>query len=190
MSQRAQSILALVLVTLTQTTLSSPVPQSDSSYAANITSDPVPTTLISQCASKGVDTHIEWGVYVANTTMPSNRGSGSWAGGLLDNLRGQKGCKPSSWQALLDNANPQGVGVSFNTGASCQTNQVVHAIYAASSENDQDGFGDGEWVYCAGDTEADRYNATQLELSAAGKALGGLGSVVGAIPGLLSAVFG
>lgn len=148
-----------------------PVPQ---------TSNPVPAVRRSQCASKGATGHIEWGIYVVNTTMPSDQGSGSWGGGLLDNINGKAGCAPTNWQAQVDDANPQGVGCTFNTPDFCTVNQISDAIHAASSENDQKVItpGGGQWVYCEGDTLNDLFDD-------AGAVINTLSQDLGAVAGLL-----
>lgn len=148
-----------------------PVPQ---------TSNPVPAVRRSQCVSKGAPAHIEWGVYVMNTTMPSNQGSGSWGGGLLDNINGKTGCDPTSWQAQVDDADPQGVGCTFSTTDFCTVNDISDAIHAASSENDAKVItdGGGQWVYCEGDTLTDLFDT-------AGAVISGLSQDLGAVAGLL-----
>ena len=140
----------------------------------------LPNTRASQCASKGGPGHIEWGIYVVNTTMPSDHNSGSWAGGLLDNINGKAGCAPTSWQAQVDSADPQGVGATFNTPDFCTVNQISDAIHAASSENNQKQTipAGGQWVYCQGDTLSDLFDD-------AGKAFSTLSQDLGAVAGLL-----
>ena len=128
------------------------------------TTDPVPAVRQSQCVSKGATDHIEWGIYVANTTMPSAQGSGSWGGGLLDNINGKAGCAATSWQAQLDNGNPQGVGVTLNTPDFCTVNQISDAINAASSQ----------WVYCSGDTLNDLFDDTGAIISSLSEDVGNL----------------
>ncbi|KAL2046810.1 hypothetical protein N7G274_000828 [Stereocaulon virgatum] len=99
--------------------------------------------------------------------MPSNKGSGTWGGGLLDNINGKAGCAPMSWQAQVDDANPQGVGCTFNTPITCTVNRISDAIHAASSENDQKVIapGGGQWVYCEGDTLTDLFDTTGAIIS-------------------------
>jgi len=115
-----------------------------------------------------------------NTTMPSDQGSGSWGGGLLDNINGKVGCAPTSWQAALDAGTPQGVGCTFNTPLTCQTDQIVDAIHAASTEADDYTYGPGQWVYCEGDTLTDLFDGT-------GQIISGLTQELGSVAGLLSA---
>lgn len=150
-----------------------PVPQ---------TTDPVPAVRRSQCVSKSAPAHIEWGIYVMNTTMPSNQGSGSWGGGLLDNINGKAGCAPTSWQAQLDDADPQGVGCTFNTPDFCTVNQISDAIHAASSENDDKVItdGSGQWVYCEGDTLTDLFDAAGSVISSLSQDLGDVAGFLGA----------
>lgn len=140
---------------------------------------PSTATRSSQCASKGATGHIEWGVYVVNTTMPSDQGSGSWGGGFLDNINGKAGCAPTSWQAQVDDADPQGVAATFNTPDFCTVNQISDAIHAASSEADDGSYGSGQWVYCEGDTLNDLFDDT-------GKIIEGLTEELGQAAGLLS----
>lgn len=149
-----------------------PVPQ---------TTNPVPPSGPpgSACVSRGTTLHIEWGIYVVNTTMPSDQGSGSWGGGLLDNINGAIGCAPTSWQAQVDAGNPQGVGCTFNTPIWCQTDQIVHAIHAASSEHNDRKFGDGQWVYCEGDTLTDLFDS-------AGQIISGFEKWMGDAAGILT----
>lgn len=161
------------------TAIASPTPQ---------TTNPVPNGgkggLKSQCVSKGADQHTEWGIYVVNTTMPSDQGNGAWGGGLIDNLRGQDNCDPQQWQAQVDANNPQGVGATFNTDSRCQVDQVSKAINAASSENDQNVIGTtGQWVYCEGDTLNDLY-------SSEGQVISGIEGALGSVAGLLTAFSG
>ena len=162
---------SLLVAALAATTLAAPAPQDSS---------PVPAERRSQCVSKGATGHIEWGVYVANTTMPSDQGSGSWGGGFLDNINGAVGCAPTSWQAVLDSVDPQGVGCTFNTPLTCQTDQIVDAIHAASSEANDRSFGEGQWVYCEGDTLSDLFDGT-------GEIISGLTQELGDVAGLLEA---
>jgi len=115
-----------------------------------------------------------------NTTMPSDQGSGSWGGGLLDNINGKVGCAPTSWQAALDSGDPQGVGCTFNTPLTCQTDQIVHAINSASTESNQHTFGDGQWVYCEGDTLTDLFDGTGQIISGLTKELGDVAGLLGA----------
>lgn len=154
---RLSSVFAAALLA---TTLAAPAPQA---------APPVPATRSSQCVSKGATAHIEWGVYVANTTMPSAQGSGSWGGGFLDNINGEVGCAPTSWQAQLDTATPQGVGCTFNTPDFCQVDQIADAIHAAS----------GQWVYCSGDTLSDLFDD-------AGNIISGLTQEVGNLAGIFA----
>lgn len=170
MSPFATTVAGFFAATLLATAFAAPAPQ-----AAPV----LPATRSSQCASKPGTGHIQWGVYVVNTTMPSDQGSGSWGGGLLDNINGQIGCAPTSWQAQLDSANPQGVGATFNTPDTCTVNQISNAIHAASSERNDHSFGDGQWVYCEGDTLNDLFDD-------AGKIIQGIASDVGAVAGLMS----
>jgi hypothetical protein len=144
---------------------------------------PVPspiTSRTSQCVSRGGAAHIEWGIYVVNTTMPSNQGSGTWGGGLLDNINGKAGCAPTMWQAQVDSATPQGVGATFNTPDFCTVNDISNAINAASSENDQEQMDNqSQWVYCSGDTLNDLFDDT-------GAVLANIAEDIGAVAGLLS----
>ena len=144
--------------------------------------EPVPSSITSrtsQCVSRGGAAHIEWGIYVVNTTMPSNQGSGTWGGGLLDNINGKAGCAPTSWQAQVDSASPQGVGVTFNTPDFCTVNDISNAINAASTENDQEQMGNpGQWVYCSGDTLNDLFDDT-------GAVIANIAEDIGAVAGLL-----
>ena len=138
------------------------------------------TSRTSQCVSRGGAAHIEWGIYVVNTTMPSNQGSGTWGGGLLDNINGKAGCAPTSWQAQVDSATPQGVGATFNTPDFCTVNDISDAINAASTENDQWGMNNpGQWVYCSGDTLNDLFDDT-------GAVIASIAEDIGAVAGLLS----
>ena len=167
----ASKVSTLLLTTLATTTFASPTPQ---------TTDSVSVTRRSRCASKGAIGHTQWVVYVENTTMPSDQGSGSWGGGFLDNINGAVGCAPTSWQAVLDSSNPQGVGCTFNTPLTCQTDQIVNAIHAASSEANDHTFGDGQWVFCEGDTLNDLFDGT-------GHILAGLAQALGDVAGMLEA---
>ena len=163
-------ISTLLLAALALTSHASPTPQAN---------DPIPAIRSSKCASKGATLHTEWVVYVVNTTMPSDQGSGSWAGGFLDNINGAPGCwPPTSWQAILDSADPQGVGCTFNTPLTCQTDSIVDAIHAASSERTDYSYGEGQWVYCGGDTLSDLFDGT-------GQLLEGLTEELGAVAGML-----
>ena len=133
-------------------------------------SNPVPAVRRSQCVSTGAPLHIEWAIYVVNTTRPSRQGSGTWGGGLLDNFNGKAGCVPTSWQAQFDDADPQGVG--------CTVNQISDAIHTASSENNQKIItsGGGQWLYCEGDILTDLFDTT-------GAVLSGLAQDLGAVAG-------
>ena len=59
-------------------------------------------------------------------------------------------------------------------------NQISDAIHAASSENDQSVItdGEGQWVYCEGDTLSDLFND-------AGAITSGLAQDLGAVAGFL-----
>lgn len=169
MSPIATMLSSSFIVALIGTALTAPAPQ-----AAPV----LPPTRSSQCASKPATIHIEWGIYVVNTTMPSDKGSGSWGGGLLDNINGKSACAPTSWQAQVDSANPQGVGATFNTPLGCSVNDISNAIHAASTESNQNTFGPGQWVYCEGDT-------LNYLFDGLGKVIQGISQDVGAVAGLL-----
>ena len=151
-STKLSGFFAAALIT---TALAAPAP------APQAINNPVPATRASQCVFRGGPIHIEWSVYVVNTTMPSNQGSESWGGGLLDNINGEQACAPTSWQAQLDNANPQGVEATFNTPLRCSVNDISNAIHAAFTEGNDLKFGPGQWVYCQGDTLTEMFDATE-----------------------------
>ncbi|KEQ95133.1 hypothetical protein AUEXF2481DRAFT_237844 [Aureobasidium subglaciale EXF-2481] len=99
-----------------------------------------------QCATKGGSVSNFWGVYMNDNLMSSAQGTGDWAGGFLDNLRGRCG-SITNWQAIPDNSG--GIACSFNTSKFCQAYDVAAALHAAS----------GEWVYCEGLTMNDLFDS-------------------------------
>ncbi|KAI4122709.1 MAG: hypothetical protein LQ338_005658 [Usnochroma carphineum] len=171
MSPTTNKLSTLVIAALAASTVAAPAPQ---------TTNPVPAVRRSQCASKGATGHTQWAVYVVNTTMPSDQGSGSWGGGFLDNINGEFGCAPTAWQAVLDSAEPQGVACTFNTPLFCQTDRIVDAIHAASTEASDHTFGPGQWVYCEGDTLTDLFDGTWQIISSLTQELGAVADLLGA----------
>ena len=94
------STQTLVTALLASVAFATPVPQSTSSNSTSQIQKPSG----SQCAtqSNGSDPTNYWGLYEINSVMSSAQGTGDYAGGFLDNLRGQCGGSIENWQAVPD----------------------------------------------------------------------------------------
>lgn len=94
------TIFATILAT---TAIAFPAPPLVSRDATSAVSNITSADLTSQCGtqSTGKDGSNFWAVYEVHGTMPSAQGTGAYAGGFLDNLRGKCG-GIDNWQAVLD----------------------------------------------------------------------------------------
>lgn len=116
-----------------------------------VTVDGVNTTALPDpmCGYKFHITSPYFAIYMPNTTMPSDQGTGTWGGGLIDNLRGKETaiadeCNPLNWQATIDDAQ-RGLACVFNVQVGCSATDVSRALHAASDTG----------VICADDLGAD-----------------------------------
>lgn len=131
------------------------------------------------------------GIYVPGTLMPSAQvsqqpifdlitsdwriqGTGSWGGGLIDNLRGYAAdiCNPTDWQAVPD-GDGTGLIATFYAEVLCTGDKVANAIHAASYG---DTYPNGLWMVC-NDNLGEQFSATGGFIAQLGEA--GAGALAG-----------
>ena len=117
-----------------------PDDHTNNTFALPKDTDPTPGSSCIRALTRSPVFHVRmfiWTVIIPGQMLPSTQGSGSWGGGLLDNLRGQCG-DISLWTVNLDGVKAPDTGIwALFYSATCTLQQVRMAVWMASNADNR-----------------------------------------------------